>query len=893
MADIDEAVRGLRGDDARGSTDCPDESTLLGLLAGLVPEEQAVDLEQHLLGCQRCCEQMRELAAAGSKESIATARAASELSEDPSVIEVARRVATLRLPDRGAADTETVVADADTTGDAWDVSQILDPPMSEGEIGRFGGYRVLRLLGAGGMGLVWEAEDPQLRRRVALKVMKPALADRREHRERFLREARAAAAIDHSHIVTVYQVGEHRGLPFLAMQLLRGETLDDVLCREGRLTQSECLRIGRQMAEALGVAHRRGLIHRDIKPANTWLEADGGWVKLVDFGLAQAVADASHLTQTGVILGTPSYMSPEQARGDPVDPRSDLFSLGAVLYRMATGAGPFSGPTTLAVLTSLALRVPEPAHEINPEISPEFSDLIVRLLAKDPDDRPASAEAVVEAIREIEAVPSPKLAPTLRGGEIGRPVLAPPSRGAGATLRPPRWILAAAAGAILLAAIIIVIRNRQGEKVGEVRLADGHKAEIVDTDTPEDHPAATVAPTLRGGETPVAEGSRPSPPSQSAGAILPPSDVPDPPALDEWLKGRTVVTVSQDGGGQFKTIQAAIDAVKPGQAIEVLDRGPYRETLVVFDLKDGGIVSRAGTVIELTGKRRTSFGGDTADYHFFTGAERFRLSGLSFVANDLRGVGQFTPWIALAMSGDVLIERCHFAGGRPGMGELLVWWDGRGQTAVCQIRECLFEMAPNISISEPDMRPVAILERNWFRGSLPDTSLMIDGPGGRVVIRHNVFDGTQENALTLVKGAPVGRREIYNNTVMARILAKEGASATGVTIRNNLLRSGVVADGEGDPTAFEAAVKGWQMGNNEYVEVPRRADQLPQTISDFVGEPKFLSGDSTDANYLRIASDSPEARRGAGGAWPEYLGALRPGPAPADGDWLTRLQKAR
>ncbi|HWB09491.1 MAG TPA: protein kinase [Pirellulales bacterium] len=839
---------------------CPDPATLDRLLAGLAPEDRATELEEHLLGCARCCQAVRELLAASSEESVASAHAASELSEDPAVIEVANRVATLRLPDQRAANCETVVADADTMSDAWEVDQILDPPVSEGEIGRFGGFRVLRLLGTGGMGLVWEAEDPQLCRRVALKVMKPSLADRREHRARFLREAQAAAAIDHSHIVTVYQVGEHRGLPFLAMQLLRGETLDDALSRAGRLPQAECLRIGRQMAEGLAAAHRRGLIHRDIKPTNTWLEADGGWVKLVDFGLVQVIADKGHLTQTGLILGTPAYMSPEQARGDTVDPRSDLFSLGAVLYHMATGVGPFQGASTLAVLTSLALRVPEPPRGINPEISPGFSDLILRLLAKDPVDRLPSADAVVEQIRQLETNASSKAAPTLRGGQpvatSDRPSSV--SRSAGAGFRSPRWLLLAAAGAVLLAAIIIVIRNRHGEKVGELHLSDGHQAEILQTHV----------------------------------AVAAPNAIVEPPELEEWLRGRTILTVSQDGTGQFKTIQTALDACRPGQAVEVLDRGPYRETLLVAGLRDVGLFSRAGTVIEPGGKRRAYEEGDTADFHRFSGTDRFRLSGLSFVSDDLRQIDPGRWWIDIAMSSDVLVEHCRFAGGgRFGMHELFIGWYPEIPGTICHIRECLFEMAPHLTIFEGSSRAVAIIERNWFRTTPPETSLTIDGAAERVVVRHNIFDSEQERALRLWKTDGTSRLEIYNNTMMGPILVQEKPSETGVIVRNNLFCQGIAIDGEGDLAALEAAVKSWQVGNNEYAE-PGRADPFPQTASDFAGKPTFLSRDSTDANYLRIASNSPEAQRGTGGAWPGYLGALPPGPPPADGDWFTHWVKA-
>src|SRR5262249_27187820 len=202
----------------------------------------------------------------------------------------------------------------------------LGPPQEPGELGRLGAYRVLRVLGVGGMGIVFHAEDVQLRRAVALKCLLPALAATSQARQRFLREARAAAAIEHEHVVVIYQVGEDRGIPFLAMQLLQGESLEDRLRREPLLPASQVLRIGREIAVGLAAAHERGLIHRDIKPANVWLEGPQARVKLLDFGLARAVADDTGVSQAGTIVGTPAYMAPEQSRGDPVDARCDLFS---------------------------------------------------------------------------------------------------------------------------------------------------------------------------------------------------------------------------------------------------------------------------------------------------------------------------------------------------------------------------------------------------------------------------------------------------------------------------------------------------------------------------------------------------------------------------------------
>jgi serine/threonine protein kinase len=278
----------------------------------------------------------------------------------------------------------------------------LAPAEEPDEIGRLGSYRVLSVLGQGGMGLVFHAEDLHLKRPVALKVMQPRLAADKEAWQRFLREAQAAAAVRDDHIVTIYHIGLER-VPFLAMALLQGETLEQRQQR-GPLTVAEVLRIGRDVAEGLAAAHKRGLIHRDIKPANLWLEADSGRVKILDFGLArvEAAADATHLTMQGEILGTPGYIAPEQVRGLPPEARSDLFSLGCVLYQMSTGVLPFDGATPVAKLEALATRPPRPPLELNAALPPALAGLILRLLAKPLAQRPNSAAAVAQELAALE-----------------------------------------------------------------------------------------------------------------------------------------------------------------------------------------------------------------------------------------------------------------------------------------------------------------------------------------------------------------------------------------------------------------------------------------------------------------------------------------------------------
>ncbi|MFO0969502.1 MAG: bifunctional serine/threonine-protein kinase/formylglycine-generating enzyme family protein [Gemmataceae bacterium] len=285
-----------------------------------------------------------------------------------------------------------------------------------------GGYRVLRRIGQGGMGVVYEAMDVKLERRVALKVMKPQIADDPPTRERFLREARVAAKVESDFICPIYQVGEENGVPFIAMPFLKGESLDARLKRGAGLPLESVVRIGREVAEGLSAAHEAGLIHRDIKPANIWLESMRSGpprARLLDFGLARLQTDDVHITQTGAIVGTPAYMSPEQADGKEVDARTDLFSLGCVLYAACTGELPFKGATTMAILNALANKDPAPPHTIAPTPRP-LSIFIMRLLVKCPDDRPQTARDVIDELgaieRELAKFATPEAARLTQGG---------------------------------------------------------------------------------------------------------------------------------------------------------------------------------------------------------------------------------------------------------------------------------------------------------------------------------------------------------------------------------------------------------------------------------------------------------------------------------------------
>jgi serine/threonine protein kinase/Leucine-rich repeat (LRR) protein len=307
----------------------------------------------------------------------------------------------------GSTSENTVTMQGDAVSaekkpdDESDDLHFLTPSARPDSLGRIGHYEVLQVLGQGGFGIVFRAFDEVLQRVVAVKVMTPQLAATSPARKRFLREARTSAQVRHENVVQVYEVAESP-LPYLAMEFIPGETLQQRLDRIGPIEPAEVVRIGRQIAEGLAAAHATDLIHRDIKPANVLLEGGQQRVKITDFGLARAADDAS-ISQSGIIAGTPMYMAPEQAKGDKLDQRADLFSLGSVLYQMAAGRPPFRANNTVAVLKRVADDTPRDIREIVPETPQWLCDIIAKLHAKSPDDRYQSAREVADVLADCEA----------------------------------------------------------------------------------------------------------------------------------------------------------------------------------------------------------------------------------------------------------------------------------------------------------------------------------------------------------------------------------------------------------------------------------------------------------------------------------------------------------
>jgi serine/threonine-protein kinase len=303
---------------------------------------------------------------------------------------------------------------------------------------RLGRYELLKELGRGAMGVVYQARDPQIDRLVAIKLLSAPEAPPpgrptspgetaadvlREWRERFRREAQAAGRLSHPNVVAIHDVGEDRGQPYLVMEFVEGESLDALLRRRRVLPVDEAVSIGAQVAEALGHAHQHGIIHRDVKPANIMLRADGV-VKVADFGIARL--SGADVTQTGRILGSPSYMSPEQVSGLKVDGRSDLFSLGTVLYEMLTGEKAFHGETISTITYRIVHEEPTPLRRLNPAFSGKLDACLRRAMAKDPAQRYARAADLLLELRGPEKSMAAR-APT---GETAQQLPVPPPPGA-------------------------------------------------------------------------------------------------------------------------------------------------------------------------------------------------------------------------------------------------------------------------------------------------------------------------------------------------------------------------------------------------------------------------------------------------------------------------------
>lgn len=355
------------------------------------------------------------------------------------------------------------------------LASLLTPSTAPGSLGRLDHYDVQQILGRGAFGIVLRAFDDKLHRTVAIKLMSPELAATSPARKRFLREARTAAAIRHENVVQIHSV-EEEPLPYLVMEFIPGQTLEQKLNGHGPLEISEVLQLGQQIALGLAAAHEAGLIHRDIKPTNILLEPGvEERAKITDFGLARSVDDAS-LTQSGVVAGTPMYMAPEQAFGQPLDQRADLFSLGSVLYQMVSGRPPFRAETTLAVLKRVTEDIPRPIQDIIPETPNWLCAIIDKLHAKQPDNRIQNVRELADLLGQCREAVKQGAEPQIPWPTALEPVAAttsiPPLQPAGnVPMIAARTARRSPVGSVALLVLMLVIGIGLTEATGVTKLA--------------------------------------------------------------------------------------------------------------------------------------------------------------------------------------------------------------------------------------------------------------------------------------------------------------------------------------------------------------------------------------------------------------------------------------
>jgi WD40 repeat protein len=560
-------------------TACIEPPRLRALLEGSLAEQEQAELQRHLEMCTRCQQTLEQLVAGQGSWSSLPRYLGADAPAPP---------APAAPP---AADEGVPLA-------------FLSPSDKPGSLGRLGHYEIAGVIGRGGMGVVLKALDPRLQRVVAVKVMAPQLAASAAARQRFVREAQAVAAVRDEHVVAIHGVDEANGVPYLVMEYVSGISLQERLDRSGPLQLKEVLRIGLQAAAGLAAAHAQGLVHRDIKPANVLLENGVERVKITDFGLARA-ADAASLSESGVVAGTPMYMAPEQALGEHVDARADLFSLGSVLYAMATGRPPFRAGGPLAVLKRVCEDTPRPVREINPEMPEWLGELIARLHAKDPAQRLGSAAEVtallgkhLARLQQPDAAPPPPTAVT--------PAASPPA----ARPRRRRWGLAVVALLALLGGLGLT------EATGTTRLM----ATVIRVFTPDgtlvvetDDPGVKVA--IEGDGDLVITGAGPHEVRLRPGQYRWQATRDGKPVAGDLVTisrgGRQVVRVSREGAGPTaappaspldRLDPAAIPATErfdwqPKELVAVLGehRGRHWDTIrTVACSPDGKLVASAG-----------------------------------------------------------------------------------------------------------------------------------------------------------------------------------------------------------------------------------------------------------------------------------------------------------
>ena len=692
-------------------TTCPDRDRLASLINGGASQQEELQLATHLDTCPACQTTLESLASE------------QDLRDD-----VVRNLGRHGTVVGGGLNTEIQQAIDELHDDvshretrSFSIADeepltFLAPTDDPEHLGRLGSYEVIDEIGRGGMGIVLKARDPSLNRIVALKVLAPHQAWNVTARQRFVREARSAAAVNHRHVVTIHAVEENNALPFLVMEYYDGQSLEQHM-QDGPLTVKEIVRIGIQTAAGLAAAHDCGLVHRDIKPANILLERDTDWVKITDFGLART-ADDVQLTKSGILTGTPAYMAPEQATDAAIDHRADLFSLGSVLYSLCTNRPPFRGPSVLALINQLQTEAPIAIGQFNPMIPNWLIAVIEKLHAKNPNDRFQSADEVVRLLMqhytEIQSAPA--------ASEFGSSNMSPPRQPAALVTPPPisnfekcprddesqfHWWNHLGVRIAMAAAIVLVCF---ASVVGLLNAGSSP----TDPETEDAPPIVDNRPTIHAQDSQIPSPSRNDPrPDTQPFAV---------------------------GSRKFATLQAAIGSAREGDVIMVYGNGPFVTPPIAVDNRRLEIIAAKG----FTPVIQQSPG--TNDFPLLHTNSPLTLKGLEFRRPPQNRPPNSRPqqfsspadFLVVAFRTPLFVDNCRFVQNEGGC----VWTE---DATDCELQNCMFVCRDGVSV-------------RW--GAKENSQLLLKN------CVHTV-----RNAVTCQSMSPIlpaARLELSNNTIVAK-----------------------------------------------------------------------------------------------------------------------------
>ncbi len=712
----------------------------------------------------------------------------------------------------------------------------VTPPTAEscdGNESRFGKYLLRQQLGRGGMGVVWKAIDPDLQRPVAIKMLGEHLAGNGVARRRFQREARAAGAITHPHVLTIHAVEEHRGIPFLVMEFVGGGTLKHHIARRGRLSPVETIQLGCQIAQGLAAAHAQGVIHRDIKPGNVMLNEDRTHARLSDFGLARVTSDSIELTSCGHSVGTLAYMSPESVRGEPIDARSDLFSLGGVLYQMLTGSLPFPGRNQGDMVHRILEAVPLTPHDRFPDIPRGLSDLVMRLLNKSPADRLKSAAEIAEALQRLQ----PQIdSPSNQSNESSDDRLRQADHRGEAPYRFRRRSLLSLG--VLIVAVLALGSPWRPDRDPVATDASGSADDSSTLDAP-----ALETPAL---ETPV-----------------------EPPTI----------TVGPTDEADYPTLAAAIAVASKGTTIRVVGPGPYVERLAIA----GERLSGLSLVAESRVVWRCLDEGEHQTLSI-SNVDSVRIKGFDFEINSPLGR-------ALLVTGDardITIEGCTFRQLRHDhkLSTALLSTTPGDTESVVSLVDCRFwagDAGTCLALGGDDAASRVVCKRCEFHS--PARLVYATDGCRRLVLTHNVFDsGVNAINLDIRHWWDDSHYEITNNTFVGSkywlgLMNSFRSDSipepmTSSIVCNNLILGGERVQGSGEQWAVVEMA--WTFGSNwwERDDTTRPDADRGGRIATLYEPTDIVYRDPRDrSTYLTPLPDSPLIEAGLGGDQPKYVGA--------------------